>query len=114
MTDSHRPFPRPVQEMALSRQRSRCASCGTRISGLGRSGAEQHKFGEGVEAHHVIPNKLGGPLTVENCVVICRACHINAHQGARFADISIYNDLKNLPMAMKISRVAALYPHYRG
>ena len=114
MTDPHLPFPRPVQEAALSRQKGRCASCGSRISGLGRSGTEQHRFGESVEAHHVIPHKLGGPLTFENCVIICRACHLSAHQGGRFADVSIYNDLKNLPMPAKVARIAVLYPHYKG
>src|SRR5437660_2642494 len=54
MTDSHAPFPKPVQKEALERQRRRCASCRTIITGLGRSGAQQHVFGEGVEAHHVI------------------------------------------------------------
>ena len=114
MTDSHAPFPKPVQKEALERQRRRCASCRTIITGLGRSGAQQHVFGEGVEAHHVIPHKLGGPLTPENCVIICRACHLSAHQGGWFADVSIYNDLKSLTMPAKIARIAALYPHYRG
>jgi hypothetical protein len=87
MTDSHAPFPKPVQKEALERQRRRCASCRTVITELGRSGAQRHVFGEGVEAHLVIPHKLGGP---------------------------IYNDLKNLTMPAKIARIAALYPHYRG
>jgi hypothetical protein len=100
--------------MALSRQKHRCASCGTRISGLGLSGAEQHRFGESVEAHHVIPHKFGGPITVANCVIICRACHLSAHQGGRFADVSIYEDVKKLPMPMKIVRIAALYPTTRA
>jgi len=114
MTDPHAPFPKLVQKEALERQQGRCASCRVVISRLGRSGAEQHEFGEGVEAHHVIPHKLGGPLTGENCVILCRACHINAHQSGRFADVSIYDDLKRLTMPAKIARIAALYPHYRG
>lgn len=114
MTNPHMGFPKAVQAAALMRQRDRCASCGTRISGLGRSGSQQHDFGEGVEAHHVIPHKLGGPLTIDNCVVICRACHLNAHQGGRFADVSIYNDVVNLGMPKRIAKIAALYPHYNG
>ena len=114
MTDPHAPFPAGVQQKALERQRRRCASCRTPITGLGRSGAMQHKYGEGAEAHHVIPHKLHGPLTAENCVILCRACHLNAHQGGRFADVSIYDDLKNLTMPEKIARIAALYPHYQG
>ena len=114
MMSSHLPFPRSVQEQAVNRQKNRCASCGIRLFGLGRSGAAQHKFGESAEAHHIIPHALGGPVTVENCVIICRACHLNAHQGGRFADTSIYDDLKSVPMAAKILRIAPLYPHYRG
>lgn len=113
MTVPHLRFPGPIQEAAWSRQKRRCASCGTSISGLGRSRMEQHRFGESVDAHHVIPNNLGGPITLDNCVIICRSCHLNAHQGGRFADVSIYNDLKNLAMPLKIARIAALYPHYR-
>ena len=114
MTDPHAPFPRPVQHQALERQKGRCASCRTTITELGHAGAHQHMFSEGVEAHHVIPHKLGGPLSPKNCVILCRACHLSAHQGGRFADVSIYNDLKNLTMPAKIARVASLYPHYRG
>jgi hypothetical protein len=47
-------------------------------------------------------------------VVLCRSCHINAHQGGRWRDASIYDDLKNLPMAAKIVKIAAMYPHYSG
>jgi len=78
MTDPHAPFPKPVQQKALERQRG------------------------------------GGPLTPDNCVILCRACHLSAHQGGRFADVSIYDDLKSLTMPAKIARIAALYPHYRG
>ena len=114
MTDPHVSFPRSIQEDALKRQRGGCASCGAKIYELGRAGAEQHRFGEGVEAHHVIPHILGGPITLENCVIICRSCHLNAHQGGRFGNVSIYDDLKNLPMPGQIARIAALYRHYRG
>jgi hypothetical protein len=57
---------------------------------------------------------MGGPITVENCVVLCRASHISAHQGGRWRDASIYDDLNMPPMALKISKIAALYPHYSG
>ena len=62
----------------------------------------------------MIPHKLGGPITVENCVVLCRACHLSAHQGGFWADVSIYDDLAELPMEEKIATIAALYPHFRG
>jgi 5-methylcytosine-specific restriction endonuclease McrA len=88
-----------MQKMALSRQKYRCVSCGTRGSEIGQAGRLTHLFGEGTEGDHVIPHKMGGPITGENCVVLCRACHISVHQGGRWLDASIYNDLNMLPMA---------------
>lgn len=107
-------FPAPTQKSALSRQNYRCASCGTPVSAIGQAGRSTHLFGEGAEWHHVIPHKMGGPITVENCVVLCRACHINAHQGGRWRDASIYDDLKQLSMALGIAKVATLYSYYSG
>jgi hypothetical protein len=57
---------------------------------------------------------MAGPITVDNCVVLCRACHSNAHQGGRWRDISIYDDVAKLPMTKMIAKIAALYPHYQG
>lgn len=62
----------------------------------------------------MIPHKMGGPITENNCVVLCRSCHLNAHQGGRWRDTSIYDDLGSLPLDQKIERIAALYPHYEG
>jgi hypothetical protein len=114
MVSRHTPFPIPSQRRALARQKSRCASCGFRVTAIGEAGRADHAFGERAEAHHVIPHKMGGPITVENCVVLCQACHLNAHQGGRWADASIYDDLSELPMEQKIAEIAALYPHYDG
>lgn len=114
MAADHKNFPAPVQRSALSRQKGRCASCGLYLSDIGQAGRTTHLFSEGAEGHHVIPHKLGGPISLENCVVLCRACHITAHQGGRWRDTSIYDDLRTLPMAMKIERIAALYPYYTG
>ncbi|MGO9413427.1 MAG: HNH endonuclease [Spirochaetia bacterium] len=114
MPSDHQRFPTPVQQLALVRQKFRCASCGTHISAVGEAGTGVHRFGERAEGHHVIPHKMGGPITVENCVVVCRACHSSAHQGGRWRDISIYADTANLSMPQKIAKIAAGYPHYRG
>jgi hypothetical protein len=81
---------------------------------IGEGGQASHEFGERAEGHHVIPHKMGGPISVENCVVLCRSCHLNAHQGGRWRDISIYADLARLSMPQRISKIAASYPHYRG
>jgi hypothetical protein len=51
---------------------------------------------------------------MDNCVVLCHACHSSAHQGGRWQDVSIYDDLATLPMTQKIEKVASEYPHYRG
>ena len=110
----HTRFPAHIQRLALARQKFRCASCGSHVTAIGEAGRANHEFGERAEGHHVIPHKMGGPITMDNCVVLCRARHLNAHQGGRWADISIYEDLAKLQMPHKIAKIAALYPHYRG
>jgi hypothetical protein len=114
MSSDHQRFPIPTQQQALARQKFLCASCGTHITAVGETGRGRHDFGERAEGHHVIPHKMGGPITLENCVVLCRACHYSAHQGGRWRDISIYSDVAPLPMSQKIGRIAAQYPHFRG
>lgn len=107
-------FGEGMQRCALVRQRFRCASCGAIIWGLGHSASDFHKYGEHAEGHHVIPHLDGGPNIVENCVVVCRSCHINAHQGAKWGDISMYEALRQLPIGERIKTVAAEYPYYTG
>ena len=111
---AHKRFPAATQVQALERQKFRCASCGTRIFAIGEAGRATHEFGEGAEGHHVIPHKMGGPITVENCVVLCGSCHLSAHQGGHWGDLSIYDDIAKLPLSQQIAQIAALYPHYRG
>lgn len=108
------PFSAPIQKAALARQGFHCACCAAAISAIGEGARGSHPFGERAEAHHVIPHKLGGPNTVANCVVICQACHLNAHQGGRWSDISIYDDLRDLAIDAKIEKIAAEYCHYNG
>lgn len=112
MSTGHVSFPGYIQKLALARQKFRRASCETVITAIGEGGQADHPFGERAEGHHVIPNKMGGPITVENCVVLCRSCHYSAHQGGLWRDISIYNDVVAQPMPQKIAKIAALYPHY--
>src|ERR1700712_3733971 len=113
MLGPHRPFPRPVQQMPLSRQRGKCASCGTPITAPGKTGAPNHAFGESAEGHHVIPHQLGGPLTEANCVVLCKSCHYSVHRGGHWKYTQQYNSVKGLPMNAQIAAIARLYPHYR-
>jgi hypothetical protein len=112
MPTAHVSFPPSIQNQALARQRFRCAACGTSIIAIGQAGQAAHPFGEPAEGHHVIPHKMGGPISVENCVVICRSCHLSAHQGGQWRDISIYADLARLAMHNKIRKIAKLYRHY--
>ena len=80
-------FTLATQRLALARQRNKCASCGTPIFGLGQAGQTAHRFGEGAQAHHVRHIKFGGtePLdNVDNCVVLCQACHYSAHEGGHY------------------------------
>jgi 5-methylcytosine-specific restriction endonuclease McrA len=114
MSIRHSRFPRPVQKQALKRQKGVCASCEAKIADVGEGGQASHPFGERAEGHHLIPNKMGGPISVENCVVLCRACHMSAHQGGYWADVSIYHDIKDLPMNERIAKIAKVYPHYSG
>lgn len=73
-----------TQRRALERQRHRCASCGTAISRLGEAGRGDHRFGERAEAHHARPVRSGGTDTVDNCVILCQACHYSAHEGGNY------------------------------
>jgi len=128
MAEPRREFLESTKREALRRQRFVCGACLESITDIGEKGAAQHRFGEGAQAHHVYPDNAGGPPTLQNCIILCRACHLNAHQGGGWtrikvpggktksislcADISIYDDLKDLPMNERIAKIAALYPHY--
>ena len=114
MPSDHVRFSPQTQNFALERQKFRCAMCGERMTAIGNAGAAYHPFGEPAQGHHVIPHKMGGPVTVENCVVLCRSCHLSAHQGGRWRDVSIYDDLDKLPLPQKIKKIAAMYMFYKG
>ena len=77
-------FPKSVQRLALSRQKFRCGSCGTRISALGRAGRSENKYGEAAHAHHVKHIKLGGTAALDNCVILCESCHYSVHEGGNY------------------------------
>ena len=77
-------FSPSTQQLALARQKFRCASCGTRISGLGLAGRADHRYGEGAQAHHRRHVKFGGSDSLDNCVILCQACHYSAHEGGNY------------------------------
>ena len=77
-------FSRKTQKLALLRQQHLCASCATPIAEIGERGRNQHRFGEGAQAHHLKHVKLGGTNHVDNCVVICWSCHYSVHEGGSY------------------------------
>lgn len=94
-------FPTSIQNLALVRQKFRCASCGTSITRLGNAGASDHKYGEGAHAHHVRHVKFGGTAALDNCVILCWACHYSAHEGGNYRHGSVVGKSDD-------------YPHFRG
>ncbi|MFC1888748.1 HNH endonuclease [Thermodesulfobacteriota bacterium] len=77
-------FSRFTKQLALTRQKHRCASCGTHISRLGESGRTQHRYGEGAQAHHLRHIKFGGTDSINNCVILCQSCHYSVHEGGNY------------------------------
>jgi 5-methylcytosine-specific restriction endonuclease McrA len=77
-------FSTATQQLALARQRFRCASCGTRITQVGNAGRATHQFGEGTQAHHVRHVKFGGTASLDNCAILCSSCHYSVHEGGNY------------------------------
>lgn len=90
-----------TKQLALARQRNRCASCGTLISRLGEAGRAEHRYRQGAQAHHVRHVKFGGSDSVDNCVILCQSCHYSVHEGG------------NYRFGTVVGRESD-YPHFRG
>lgn len=60
---TRRPFPARVMVAAYERSMGSCEKCG----GLLVTGR--------INYDHVIPDAMGGEPTVDNCAVLCKACH---------------------------------------
>ena len=90
-------FSPATQQLALARQRFRCASCGTQIAGLGESGRAIHAFGESAQAHHMLPIRMGGRDAVDNCVILCGSCHYSAHEGGNYRGGSVAGRKTDFP-----------------
>jgi len=93
-------FTSSTKKEALKRQENRCASCGKEIAEIGEAAREKHEYGERAEAHHIRPVQSGGSRDVDNCVIICQACHYSVHGGGDYrseeypatpADFEFYN-----------------------
>lgn len=63
MSRDRREFTAKVMVAAFERCKGRCESCGVRLS-AGR-----------INYDHVIPDAMGGQPLLENCAVLCAACH---------------------------------------
>ena len=61
--DGRREFPAKVMVAAFKRAAGRCEKCTARLH-VGKFAYD-----------HIIPDQLGGEPTLENCQVICTACH---------------------------------------
>jgi 5-methylcytosine-specific restriction protein A len=55
-------FTRKVKAAAALRAGGKCEGCTARLIGA-------------FHFDHIIPDGVGGPATLENCQVLCRACH---------------------------------------
>lgn len=65
-------FPDTIKRQARARQRDKCAVCGENLDWI-------EEF-----AHHLHPDALGGPATLDNCAMLCRDCHHRVHYDGRF------------------------------
>ena len=90
-------FSTATKELALVRQKKRCACCGTQIASLGDKGLAEHRYGEGARAHHIRHIKIGGSDSVRNCVIICASCHYSAHEGGNYRNGIIIGRVKDFP-----------------
>ncbi|MBF0231460.1 MAG: HNH endonuclease [Desulfamplus sp.] len=94
-------FTQNTKKAALLRQFNKCASCGTYIPYLGEAGRELHRYGERADAHHVSHAKFEGANTLDNCVILCWACHYSAHEGGNYRYGTVVGCESD-------------YPHFRG
>ena len=90
-------FTSATQQLALVRQKFHCALCGTGIARLGEGGRSQHKFGEIAHAHHVRHAKSGGTNALDNCVIICQACHYSVHEGGNYKHGTVIGRREDFP-----------------
>lgn len=63
MTRQRREFSAKIRVQAFERASGRCENCGVKLA----AGAIQYD--------HSIPDAMGGEPTLDNCMVLCRACH---------------------------------------
>jgi 5-methylcytosine-specific restriction protein A len=80
---TRREFPAKVRLAAFQRADGHCEDCRVRLS-PGRFAYD-----------HIVPDALGGEPTLDNCMVLCRACH-----GAKTAKA----DVPRIAKAKRVER----------
>jgi len=83
---SRQEFPPRVKADAFTRAAGRCEKCTARLF-VGKFAYD-----------HVIPDAMGGKPTLENCEVLCNACH------------GVKTNTKDVPAIAKVKRIRA--KHY--
>ncbi|EDM70802.1 HNH nuclease [Roseobacter sp. AzwK-3b] len=81
---TRREFSNRTRFQAWERARGKCEECGVKLN-----------VGDRREFDHRIPCGLGGDNSLENCVVLCAACHRDK------------TDTEDIPRIAKAKRVAA-------
>ena len=67
-----RTFSKSVRLQAWQRSQGKCECCSAKL------------YPSAFEYDHVLPHGLGGKSTLENCEVLCRACHsVKTHGNDR-------------------------------
>ena len=90
-------FTQATKQVALTRQKNRCASCGETIISLGQSGQKSHKYGEGAHAHHLRHIQQDGTKTSSNCVILCESCHYYVHKGGNYRSKAVIASVSDYP-----------------
>ena len=106
-------FSETMQLAALQRQQGRCASCGTAIKVPAKAGTSVPEFIEGAGGHHMIPEKLKGPTTIENCIGLCKACRNSVYRGGQWKYAAHYKTIEYRPISDRIAAISRLFSHYR-
>lgn len=92
-----REFTQKVKVQAFELAGGKCQTCGLKIRG-------------GAEYDHIIPCALGGEASLENCAVLCSACHRRKTSGE---DVPRISKAKRIH-AKRIGAWKSAYPPIRS
>ena len=89
-----------IRQRALNRADGQCEEC--------------FSIGE-VQVHHRTPVSLGGAIwDLENLIVLCRSCHLEAHRRIEFAKMPDWQrrlyELVDKPIPRKLIRLTTTRP----